>query len=167
MQIFTNDLKFVAKTSPPILPLEGAIAPSIIPSRTAAAGLAGVGGGRSWAEVPCHETVILPAIKVTSIHYWKWLPTLQTHLGECAVIREFVGEGWGTVEVEGRGWGGSNSELSTTVTRDGKYRERCCRLWPWCVVNWGRWITGEGVGGRGRREARGISAACQDAGVYQ
>lgn len=61
---------------------------------------------RSWAEVPCHETVILPAIKVTSIHYWKWLPTLQTHLGECAVIREFVGDGRGTAKVEGRWvWG--------------------------------------------------------------
>lgn len=62
---------------------------------------------------------------------------------------------------EGVRRGESNSELSTTVTRDGKYRERCCRLWPWCVVNWGRWITGEGVG------VGGISAACQDAGVYQ
>lgn len=49
--------------------------------------------GCGWMEVPCHETVILTAIKLTSIHYWKWLPTLQTHLGECAVIREFVGEG--------------------------------------------------------------------------
>lgn len=49
--------------------------------------------GCCWMEAPCHETVILTTIKLTSIHYWKWLPTLQTHLGECAVIREFVGEG--------------------------------------------------------------------------
>lgn len=69
----------------------------------------GLGGGvlgHSWAEVPCHETVILPAIKVTSIHYWKWLPTLQTHLGECTVIREFVGEGRGA-RVEGGAAGGA------------------------------------------------------------
>lgn len=59
--------------------------------------------GRSYSFFPLEgdvvlcmklaETEILSAIKLTSIHYWKWLPTLQTHLGECAVIREFVGEG--------------------------------------------------------------------------
>lgn len=132
--------------SNPTLPLEGAIAPPMIPCRVVGARLPGGRVlGRSSAEVSCHETVILPAIKVTSIHYWKWLPTLQTHLGECGVIREFVGERWW------RWWRGDGGVTVSCppVTRDGKYRELCCRLWPWCVANWGRWIMGEGLGAVG------------------
>lgn len=64
------------------------------------------------------ETEIRTAIKLTSIHYWKWLPTLQTHLGECAVIREFVGEGPECL----------TTTLSTTV------RER--EMWASVAVMW-------------------------------
>jgi len=92
-----------------------------------------------WMEVPCHETVILTAIKLTSIHYWKWLPTLQTHLGECAVIREFVGEGPECLA----------TTLSTTVSETEIYRERCARLWPWCDMKLGWWILkANGIGWR-------------------
>lgn len=73
------------ESSSPLSPLEGDVVPSMKQTER--------WRGCGWMEVPCHETVILSAIKLTSIHYWKWLPTLQTHLGECAVIREFVDEG--------------------------------------------------------------------------
>lgn len=81
--------------------------------------------GCGWMEVPCHETVILTAIKLTSIHYWKWLPTLQTHLGECAVIKEFVGEGPECL----------TTTLSTTVRKTEIYREMWASLaLMWCEV---------------------------------
>lgn len=55
--------------------------------------------------------------------------------------------------VGGRGGGVGRVTVSCPpVTRDGKYREPRCQLWPWCVANWGRWILGEGlrwVGGFG------------------
>lgn len=86
-------------------PLEG----DVVPHMNKTARWRGCG----WMEVPCHETVILTAIKLTSIHYWKWLPTLQTHLGECAVIREFVGEGPECL----------TTTLSTTVRETEIYRE--------------------------------------------
>lgn len=90
--------------------------------------------------------VILAAIKLTSIHYWKWLPTLQTHLGECAVIRDFVGEGPEHAVHHSQG----NTESDVSV------------LWPWCDRKLGWWrVLGWGLENSAKNNNADMDAASE------